>query len=647
MFISIVLRNAEHRLPDFLAALTAQDHPKERISLHFVTSNNEDGTAEALERWCRAERQRNQYASVTLDARPATEPPPPEGWRTADECRYQPHCWTKARYAHVAVLREEALALARAQEYRYFLSLDSDVLLTNRRTISAMVAKRHPVVSPQLYAHPNQYDSNVWLAVAADGFYTSHPHQEAFRGTVALKGCVQAAAAHSFVLVDLRARGAHRVRFRNESLTADTGALAYSGVPIFGCNDQHYGFTASVAGVNSDATHETEARHWQKLVQLRTGKRGSYDRVVPRFAAAADDDKPCAEGTALRNQLDELRQDVLVRLNRAEAAGARVNCRWNGDCDPSRFKVDRRANLTLREFAEQYAMQRLPVVITDYVGAGRMSTTGEVWDEAFWRRRCGERKVYVQRPAKAATWGGLDGVGSWPLNEVFSMLEAAAAAGKPPSELYGVFDAPLKSWCAEVLHEYVMPQYFANDVMQRVPPETPLTYRDSWPSFFLGRNGTRANLHVDMFGSSFWMALFKGRKHWRFVDESERALLYEDRHTHNFPGVDLFEPDYERFPLLRHVRVFDVVLQPGELLFVPGGSPHQVANVGDTISLAGNYVDLASLETCRAEVDHPDRRGASRYTELLQTILKDGFDAAMDYEIGDLPWAAFKAQGAV
>lgn len=183
--------------------------------------------------------------------------------------------------------------------------------------------------------------------------------------------------------------------------------------------------------------------------------------------------------------------------------------------------------------------------------------------------------------------------------------------------------------------------------MQRVHHNTTLTYRDSWPSFFLGRGGTGGNLHVDMFGSSFWMAVFEGRKHWKFVDEGQRHLLYvysphlharalvgwwlvglacprwgsslvhsesrlgigflwlhsrsnrgiihvlmltdhtfhvdqcryENRPTNDFPGVDLFNPDYERFPLLRHVRTFDIILEPGDLLFVPGSSPHQVRNV--------------------------------------------------------------------
>ena len=37
-------------------------------------------------------------------------------------------------------------------------------------------------------------------------------------------------------------------------------------------------------------------------------------------------------------------------------------------------------------------------------------------------------------------------------------------------------------------------------------------------------------------------------------------------------------------------------LGPGEVLFVPGGFPHVVHNLGVTVSFAGNYVDESNLD---------------------------------------------------
>ena len=40
-------------------------------------------------------------------------------------------------------------------------------------------------------------------------------------------------------------------------------------------------------------------------------------------------------------------------------------------------------------------------------------------------------------------------------------------------------------------------------------------YRDSWPSLFIAPSGLRSELHVDAFGSNFWMAIFEGAKKYK------------------------------------------------------------------------------------------------------------------------------------
>jgi Flp pilus assembly protein TadG len=41
-----------------------------------------------------------------------------------------------------------------------------------------------------------------------------------------------------------------------------------------------------------------------------------------------------------------------------------------------------------------------------------------------------------------------------------------------------------------------------------------LPFVDSWPSLFVGPSGSRSGLHIDAFGSNFWMALLQGAKNW-------------------------------------------------------------------------------------------------------------------------------------
>ena len=61
--------------------------------------------------------------------------------------------------------------------------------------------------------------------------------------------------------------------------------------------------------------------------------------------------------------------------------------------------------------------------------------------------------------------------------------------------------------------------------------------------------------------------------------------------------MDLINEDpqetYSHFPRSKLANITHCMLKQGEVIFVPGGSPHQVENDVDTISISANYVDGA------------------------------------------------------
>ena len=79
------------------------------------------------------------------------------------------------------------------------------------------------------------------------------------------------------------------------------------------------------------------------------------------------------------------------------------------------------------------------------------------------------------------------------------------------AELKYLFDWSLPLHCPELAKQLVIPKYFAADFLQRTRSRDSL-YRNSWPSIFIAPAGISSELHVDAFGSNFWMALFEGKK---------------------------------------------------------------------------------------------------------------------------------------
>lgn len=100
--------------------------------------------------------------------------------------------------------------------------------------------------------------------------------------------------------------------------------------------------------------------------------------------------------------------------------------------------------------------------------------------------------------------------------------------------------------------------------------------------FWFGPAGTVTPLHHDTLMILHMHVV--GRKRWRLVSPLYTPWLYN--HEGVFSRVDLDAPDYERFPLLRKVQVHEVVVEPGETLFIPLGWWHQVSALDTCLSLS-------------------------------------------------------------
>jgi ribosomal protein L16 Arg81 hydroxylase len=60
-----------------------------------------------------------------------------------------------------------------------------------------------------------------------------------------------------------------------------------------------------------------------------------------------------------------------------------------------------------------------------------------------------------------------------------------------------------------------------------------------------------------------------GRKRWRFVSPLETPRLYN--YYDVYSPVDIDRPDLYRYPDFAKVTVLDVVVEPGETMFLPLG----------------------------------------------------------------------------
>ena len=101
---------------------------------------------------------------------------------------------------------------------------------------------------------------------------------------------------------------------------------------------------------------------------------------------------------------------------------------------------------------------------------------------------------------------------------------------------------------------------------------------------WIGPAGTVTSLHHDL--TNNFIAQIVGRKRIKLIPSAEVGKLYN--HQHVFSEIaDLEDPqiDVAKYPRLTELRVYDVLLEPGEILFVPLGWWHQVKSVDFSVTV--------------------------------------------------------------
>jgi len=99
---------------------------------------------------------------------------------------------------------------------------------------------------------------------------------------------------------------------------------------------------------------------------------------------------------------------------------------------------------------------------------------------------------------------------------------------------------------------------------------------------WLGPSGTVTPLHHDVMNVLFCQ--IRGRKRVLLIPPDETPWLYNEVAVYS--EVVLERADLRRFPLFGHVAPVEVIVNPGEILFIPVGWWHHVRSLDTSISVS-------------------------------------------------------------
>lgn len=233
--------------------------------------------------------------------------------------------------------------------------------------------------------------------------------------------------------------------------------------------------------------------------------------------------------------------------------------------------VDTFDNISPEDFKKNYYEPFRPVVIRDLAKAWPAYAK---WNWQYFKEIVGHKKVALYNNVKSDAYTPINTADDYKtFGEYVDMIQKGPAAWR--IFLFNIFDhAP------QLIHDFTWPDHLMNGFVKK------------YPMLFTGGATSITHMHFDIDLSHILHTQFAGRKRVLLFDYNEKNKLYrkpfEVLSLADFSNYaeDKGTPDYDKFPALKYAVGYDVVLQPGDTLFMPAGYWHHMEYIDSGFAMS-------------------------------------------------------------
>lgn len=222
--------------------------------------------------------------------------------------------------------------------------------------------------------------------------------------------------------------------------------------------------------------------------------------------------------------------------------------------------VDRIENISSEDFKNNYYRPQKPLVITELA---KSWPAYNKWSWDYFKQIVGDKKVALYNNVKSDAYTPINTADDYKtFGEYIDMIQAGPAAWR--IFLFNIFDhAP------QLINDFTWPEHLMTGFVKK------------YPMLFTGGETSITHMHFDIDLSHILHTQFGGRKRVLLFRHEEQHKLYRKP----FEVLSLADfsnyytnrtPDYEKFPALKYAQGYDLILNPGDTLFMPAGYWHHM-----------------------------------------------------------------------
>jgi hypothetical protein len=231
------------------------------------------------------------------------------------------------------------------------------------------------------------------------------------------------------------------------------------------------------------------------------------------------------------------------------------------------MEIVRKTDISYDDFVQNHLIPGIPLVFTN---ASKLWKANGVFTPDWFRANYADRTTAINNK-------------EYTMKEVMDLVESSSVENPAPYPF--LFNIPsdipeLMPYIEPVHLNYAQPNWIDSRLFKR-------GYWGNAVELFIGGPGGKfPYIHLDYYHLSAWVTQIYGEKRFTVFPRGQEHLLYPTLGNSWKSEVNLFEPDYDKYPLFKQATPISFTVGPGETLYIPFGVWHSAYSLTPTISVA-------------------------------------------------------------